>query len=147
VSKGKPPRRSKYVNKTPITIAVPKQHLDMIASVPRASFKRFKEGIADIDDWFNLSFRIKVGHYLAEKIYEQEAVDAFNIAFDHCKEIGERWLTNAVVTATEEELSDVEAGLDAVDEMHGENIRRHLLDAYYAARTELSGKSTTGFKS
>lgn len=147
MAKGKPPRRSKYVGKSPIVLGIPKAHVDIIASVPRASFKRFKEGIADMDDWFNLSFRIKVGQYLAEKIYTEVAVDAFNLAFGHCKEIGERWLVDKVVTATELELYDIEAGLDAVDQMHGENIRRHLLDAYYAAREELAGKSTTGFKS
>ena len=111
----------------------------MIAKVPRISFKRLQENKADVNDWYNLSFRIKVGHYLAEKLYAKEAVIGLSIAFDCCKLIGERWLLNKVISATPDELADIEISLDAVDSMHTENTRRYLLEAYHAARDALSG--------
>ena len=134
--------RKKLKTNTPITIAIPKAQMLSIAKVPRISFKRFQDGIADVNDWYNLSFRVKVGLYLADKFYTEEAVIGLTLAAKMCNNIGARWLSDKVVTATNEELVDIEAALDAVDQIDGENIRRYILEAMYSARDSLSGKIT-----
>ena len=105
---------------------------------PRNALKAFKEGKADRTDWFNISFRLRMGTYLAEKIYTEETLVGMKLAFDACLSIHTRFMTENVVKATPEELIELEAGLDAIDIMQTENLRRDFLDAALAARKELS---------
>jgi len=127
----------KYKNKLPITISLSKKKLDSIAEIPRVSLRRFKENIADINDLINIYFRINVGLYLAKKIYEKETADSFELLIYQCKQILERYIRDKLVNADQTEIIDIENGLDAVDQMHTENIRRYLLEAYYLAKNEV----------
>ena len=126
--------KKKYKSYTPVTIAISKEKMAELVIPPRNSLTAFKEKRADRTDWCNVTFRIKVGLSLAEKIYTEDTVKGMKEALDACESIRNRFMSINTVTATVEELIELEAGLDAVDAMQEENIRRHLLDAYLAAR-------------
>ena len=101
------------------------------------SLAKFKEGTAGANDWYNLLFRIQVGLELARAFYEDTTIAGMVAAKEACLVVMRRFNTDTVWRATPGELDEIESGLDAVNTMTGENIRRELLHAHYEAREAL----------
>jgi hypothetical protein len=130
------PVRKKPKSYTPIVFKINKELHEGIKQPPRTSLRRFREGIADATDWFNISFRIRVGIYLARAEYQQETVEDMTDAFMLCDTIytrakqdnGPDW------TITPEEIDYIESALDAVDIMQDETTRRAQLYAHQVSQ-------------
>lgn len=116
---------------TPITIAVPKHLQDELKRVPRASFQAFLDNKQNLTDWYNITFRIKIGYELAVKIYTEEAVQGMKNALDACMNIKDRYLDIKVMSMTLLESDLIELGLDATDQMQDETTRRDQLGSFH----------------
>lgn len=127
----KPQKSRKLKTYTPITIAVPKHLQDQIKKVPRQSLQAFLENRQTPTDWYNLTFRIKIGYDLAKEVYTQEAVDGMKQVLDACIAIKERYLQTKVMSMTLLESDLIEMGLDATDQMQDETTRRIQLEAFH----------------
>jgi hypothetical protein len=132
MKKSKP--RKKLLTNTPITIGIPKEQLELLAAVPRRSLAALKENRATPTDLYNVSFRIKVGLHLAEKLYQFETEDGMRLAMIACLKVRDRFKANTMLAVTPHEVAEIEMGLEAIDAMQYENIRRELLAAHLAAK-------------
>jgi len=130
------PVRKKPKSVTPIVFKISKEKQDAIKKPPRTSLRRFIEGNADANDWYNIAFRLRVGVYIAISEYTEETVDGLKSAFGLCdaihtnakKETGPDW------TITKDQIDILQDALDAVDVMQDETTRRVQLDAHHAAQ-------------
>lgn len=129
------PIRKKPKSNVPILMKLPKAQQEAIKRPPRISLNRFKQGIADATDWYNIGFRICVGLQLAKSDYVQETVDGVEGVYTLWKSVFER--AKAPVAPnwiiTENEVLEVEEALDAVDAMQDDTLRRSQLDAHLTA--------------
>lgn len=123
-------RKSKCVTKTPITIAVPKAQQDAIKRVPRVSLQAFKDNKNTPTDWYNITFRTRIGYDLAKEVYTHEAFVAMTECLDTCLIIKDRYLETKIWSATPEEIEIIEVGFDAIDQMQDETTRRIQLVAF-----------------
>lgn len=121
-------------HKQTVLMAVPKADLDTLIIPPRLSLAAFKESKATMTDWFNVTFRIKVGLYIAEKAYQLQTEEGMRLAIIACLKIRDRKRDTNLLSITPYELADIEMGLDAVDAMQYENIRKLLLAAHTEAK-------------
>lgn len=126
--------RKPLLTKTPIVFAIPKAELERMRQLCRNHYALIVNKKGTINDVLNIAFRLKVGSVLAEKVYTEVTQEEFSPAFDSILSVIIRWTRDSVVSPTPEEFANIEAGMDAVDAMQMENIRRVLLDAHLAAR-------------
>jgi len=124
-------KKRKLKTYNPITIAVPKALQDQIKKVPRQSFQAFLDNKQTPTDWYNLTFRIRIGYNLAQAVYTQEAIVGMKEALDVCITIKERYLTTRLLSMTLRESDLMEMGLDATDQMQDETLRRTQLEAFH----------------
>ncbi len=124
-------KKRKLKTYNPITIAVPKALQDQIKKVPRQSFQAFLDNKQTPTDWYNLTFRIRIGYNLAQAVYTQEAIVGMKEALDVCITIKERYLTTRLLSMTLRESDLMEMGLDATDQMQDETLRRIQLEAFH----------------
>lgn len=123
-------RKRKTTTNTPITIAVPKAQQDAIKRVPRQSLQAFKDNKQTPTDWYNLTFRTRIGFDLAHEVYTNETVVEMTECLNTCLAIKDRYLQTKLWTATPEEIESIEIGLDAIDQMQDETTRRVQLVAF-----------------
>lgn len=123
--------KRKLKSYTPINIAVPKVLQDQIKRVPRLSLKAFIENKATSTDWYNLTFRSKIGLDLAKEVYTEEASVAMTDVLNACLGTKDRFVKTNVWSITEEEAELVLLGLDATDQMQDETTRRLQLDVFH----------------
>ena len=126
-------RKPKYKTYTPVNIAIPKAKAEMIKKIPRLSLQAIREGSGSVTDWYNLCFRIKVGHDLAKVVYTDEAVVALKEILDCVLGIKDRFVTTNAVTVLKDEVELIEMGLDYTDEMTDDATRRVQLEVFHTS--------------
>ena len=128
-----PPRIKKPV-RLPIVFSVTTEEANRISSIARESLKAIREGRGNINNALDVMFRVKIGAVLAEEIYDKETLEQYLPTVDSVLLVLIHWVKHRDIVATEQQLLDMEDALDAVDQMHTENTRRILLDAYKKSR-------------
>lgn len=127
--------RSKLKTRSPVVFPIPREKTEEIKRGPRLSLDAMRDGRGNSTDWFNLTFRIKIGLILALKFYTEEASDALEEILQHCVAISDNYATTYKWTITTEQYDALLMGLDACDQIHDETTRRELLDAFLASKT------------
>lgn len=122
----------------PILFAATKEQKTMIREPPRYSLKKVREGKGTGTDWYNLMFRIRSAKHIAQRTYEKPTQDQINEVYNALMAVMDRAVkvdaTNPVYIYTAEELNLIEAGLDAMDAMEDQVMRRLLLEAMHIAK-------------
>lgn len=124
-------KKRKLKTYTPITIAIPKAQQDAIKRVPRISLQAFKNNKQTPTDWYNLTFRIKIGYDLAKSVYTDDAVTSMQEILDTLIVIKDRYIVSKIMQMNQSEIDLVEMGLDAIDQMQDETTRRIQLEAFH----------------
>lgn len=127
-----PARNNRSLSAIPVCWSASPEGKSFLKDVPRKSFKAFQDKRATATDWYNLSFRLKVGLEIAKKLYIDETVQGFTESLDATVSIRKRYHASGdtLWEATVEEMALIESGLDAVETMHEENTRRDMRSAY-----------------
>lgn len=125
--------KSKLKSHTPINIAIPKHLTEQIKKIPRMSLAALSENRAKESDWYNLSFRTKIGLDLAKAIYTDEAFVAMEEVFQVCLDMKDRFLLKGIWSVSEDEYQLLKIGLDATDQMCDETTRRIQLEVFKAS--------------
>lgn len=126
--------RKALKTKTPIVFGIPKAELERMKQLTRNHYKNVEAGTGNINDILNIAFRLKVGSELAAKVYTEVTQEEFSLAFESILAVVMRWVHEKTISPTAQEKVNIEEGMDAVDAMQMENIRRILLDAHLVAR-------------
>ena len=128
-------KRKKPKSKTPIVFKLSVADQEKLKAPPHKSLAALKAGTHTATDWFNVTFRIKVGYELAKAAYTQEAVDGMLDTLHACLSIRARYLATLRWSVTEEDLSLLELGIETTDLMQDDTTRRDQLSAHHTART------------
>jgi hypothetical protein len=120
--------KPKRISTSLIKLAEPEQK--WLKQVPRLSLNAFKNKTQTITDWNNVTFRIKVGVELAKKIYTEETFSSMNEVLSVCLKLGEEYRKTNILNPTAEEIETMEIGIDAVDSMQDETLRKDQVIAY-----------------
>lgn len=113
----------------PITYRFSQENETDLQLIPHTSLSKFKEGVADSQDWHTLAARLNLGNTLAYTHYEGEvkqmmdrAALALRSVFKRHEDIG-KW------GCTGDEFNAMGDGLNLTDQMQKECTRRQLHDA------------------
>ena len=126
-------KKRKCKSNTPIVFAVPKTLQDQIKRIPRLSLQSFKDNKAVTTDWYNITFRIKIGLDIAESEYTNVTINPMVDVLEVCISILNRYRELNIWAITRDEVELLENGLDATDEMTDQTTRRVQLDAFHAS--------------
>jgi hypothetical protein len=122
--------KSKLKSHTPINIAISKADSELLKRFPRLSLENIRNNNGIFKDWYNLTFRTKIGLEVANLVYTEEASAALKEVHDVCLKMLETYKQERCLSLTEQEYILLTDGLDAVDQMQDENTRRILLDIF-----------------
>lgn len=128
-------KRKKPKSKTPIIFKLSKAEQEQIRLPPHESLAAFRAASHTATDWFNITFRIKVGYELAKACYTAEAVEGMLDTLHACLSIRARYLATLRWSATESELELLQLGIATTDLMQDDTTRRDQLKAHHTART------------
>lgn len=99
-----------------------------LSAVGWDSLAVFRRGKGDYTNWFNLAFRLRFGLNLANEYYEDVTALEIKLCYDKAIGIINRpdAKPGAPLYMTEEEFDSVTSGLEALDVMQREMLRRDM---------------------
>lgn len=127
-------QRKKLKSKTPIVFKLSKEQSDQLKSRIRPSLIAFKNNTQTATDWYNLGFRLKIAVEIGKENYQQQTVNELQECLDVIIYLKNQWVETKSFKATEEQITLLESGLDAMDQIQDETTRRMLLDKHLVAR-------------
>lgn len=101
------------------------------------SIEALKQNSFQVTDWYNITFRLKAGVEIAKVIYTTENLKDMEESFSACLSIKNRYVKTSIFNVTENEISHILTGLDAVDQMQNEVTRKQLTEAHLKAEAYL----------
>lgn len=122
--------KSKLKSRTPINIAIPKALADQIKKIPHLSLKALASNQGSSKDWYNITFRIRIGLDIAKEIYTEDASIAMQELYELTVKIMDRFIVEDLWYVTEQEYNDLLSGLEATDQMQDETTRRLQLEVF-----------------
>lgn len=127
--------RLRWKTQSPIVLGIPPAKKEQLKQLPFEACARLEQGIATSGDWRAVCFRLRVGLELALKHYQGEAVQGMHEALTALSLVRQRYHDsgNTLWRATAVELDLLRLGLEAVNTMQDQTLRRDQLPAFYAA--------------
>lgn len=122
-----------------LNVPLTQDQLITLKTPPHASLQALATGVSNTRDWKTVLIRLLVGLKLAEHGYDASVVKAMQDAIMHCTEIQLRATPTKlkILQATPEEVVELAAALEAVDEMQDQADRATLHLGYSRAMTML----------
>lgn len=119
-----------------------KKELDCIKNPILISVDRMKKGTFNPTDWYNVMFYLTVGNFVIDNLFTEDTIEAFKTTPQACSEIEERSkLTEYKYwEILPGEMDEIEAGVDAVNELHDTCLRVDVLKGHRFARDQLIKK-------
>lgn len=108
-------QRKKLKSKTPIVFKLSKEQSDQLKSRIRPSLIAFKNNTQTATDWYNLGFRLKIAVEIGKENYQQQTVNELQECLDVIIYLKNQWVETKSFKATEEQITLLESGLDAMD--------------------------------
>lgn len=117
---------------TPVTFRQSSGQEEMMIFRPYFCLEAFRQQTPVFTDWIDLSFRLMVGHELAQRYYIDIVVKEMEEIVLVMRAIRNRYHESGqtVLRATATEIDMIRMGLEATDEMQLDTSRREQLEAY-----------------
>ena len=131
---------AKYISN--MMFALSKEEHKLLIDPIHEKLKLMKEGKCNQSAWFDVYLRIKFALILADKYYTEETVDSFIPAITACSIIEQRAskTNHKEWTVTDDELIELEAAVQAADDIQYQNTRRDVYIAFKQAKNWMEKK-------
>lgn len=115
----------KQIAKIPLT----EQEHQRLILPPRQCIKHYRAGEQNANDWYILSFRIRMGRYVVQMHYSQEVMQALDLAYRVTLEMlaYHRLKADYNWSATQAQIDTLEDALDLVDAIQRDTDRKTLI--------------------
>lgn len=130
-------KRAKYKTYTPITLGLTPMQRKLIKDPPHTSLRRCREGIGDPTDWYNIAFRVMSAYNISLEVYEKVTQDSLKEVVDLLLTIKDRHTPEKFWFVSSEELDMVESGIEAMDTMGEQTLRRTQVEAMIKTKAYL----------
>ena len=110
----------------PVTYRFCQQNETDLQLIPHTCLSKFKEGVADSQDWHTLASRLNLGNTLAYTHYEGEVKEMMDKAALALRSVFQRNERLGTWGCTGEEFNAMGDGLNLTDQMQKECTRREL---------------------
>lgn len=117
-----------YARKATVMMKLTEQEHKELSSAGWFNLEKFKQGKGVYTNWFNIAFRLRFGLDVAKEYYEDLTVLELKLCYDKVIAIISRpdQAPDAPLYMTKEEIESVALGLEAVDTMQRQVLRKDM---------------------
>lgn len=130
----KPNVSKKLKSKSPLLFGIAAEHKKHFIEVPRKALERFVNKTANMHDWEALMFRMRTCYEIALDIYVLNTQKEILFVVELLRDIFYRYQESKTFDLSEEDIKNIELGLDAMDTMQDQVTRKEMLGPFLRTR-------------